>query len=148
MRQKILILLCFIISQNLLAKSLGLTELQKLAYKNNNRLKAAQINTEMAGKKRDGSKGAFYPKFGIQAGVEQTTNSEASATDSEASQFIYGEYNLFNGFRDQNTLSKNTLNSKLRKSEYKETEFVLHLKIEKLYYSYLYLDKSRNCKAS
>ncbi|MBT4793520.1 MAG: TolC family protein [Halobacteriovoraceae bacterium] len=142
MSKILLILLTSLVAQWVHAESITLVQLQEHAFKNNLILKAARANTEMANMEQQVTKASLYPKIGIELGLEQTTNIDTDVEDTERLKSIYSEYNLFNGFRDQNKLNQSRIYSKKAISELKESEFLLHLKIERLYFSYLYLNKN------
>ncbi len=141
MKHQFLILALALITGPLFSKSISLEDLQKTAFKNNYMLNAARINTEMAYKEQLETTSDLYPKLGFKLGIEKTTSSAVDFDETDNLKSIYGEYNLFNGFRDQNKLDMTKVERKLAESDLKESEFRLHLQVEHLYFSYLYLTK-------
>jgi outer membrane protein TolC len=139
-KQTILICLVLIFSaQTVLSKVIGLDELKQLGLKNNYRVNAAKVDTELSKKDESIAKSAFLPKVGIEAGKEEIQIS--GSRNTEDTNAIFGEVNLFNGFKDVNNLKIKLLESKKSLSYLKESQFRLNLKLETLYYNYLYLAK-------
>ena len=116
-----------------------LEQLQELVLKNNNRIKATSLDIEAAEVDVKIQRAKFLPKLGVQLGKEWTRST--SLNESDDIRAIYGNVNLFNGFKDSSGLKKSRLTKSFYKknSDSKRLEFKLN--IEELFYNYLFLRK-------
>jgi outer membrane protein TolC len=133
-------LVLFLSGQSGYTKTIDLNELRFLGQKNNYLVNAARVDTELSLKDESIAKSSFLPQIGIKGSLEQLNVN--GTISSEQTNTLYGQVNIFNGFRDHNNLNIKKLESQKSVSHLKESKFNLNLRLETLYYSYLYLSKN------
>lgn len=121
------------------AKEINLNEIKKYASINNFGVNAAKHDVFSNEKKIGQLKGNFLPKIGLLLSQEKNTSADISETENI--QAVYGSLNLFNGFLDQGNLSLSQIQTKKSASFLAQSKFELNLRIEKMYYLFLYLQK-------
>lgn len=139
---RIITILLVLVSTSIKAKVLTLDTLKKSLKSNSLELKANQsqvLSNELNVKSQ---KSKLYPKFGVQLGREYL--SADNIDEQEKIQAIYGQINLFNGFKDISAISKSEIQVNLSKNSLKNNFFLSELAIEKLFYQYLFLKKKHN----
>ena len=117
----------------------SLEKLKEAARRNNFQINASKyeaLKYEMIEKE---SSSSFYPRFGIEGEWSKKTSENVSHTNTVG--YLYTEYNLFNGFRDLNRLKKSKLTTDIYRSHLREKGFDLNIKIERLFFEFLYLKK-------
>jgi outer membrane protein TolC len=142
----IIMVLLVLTNTNLEAKVLTLDSLKESFKKNSFELKAVRshvLSHELNVKEQ---KSKLYPKFGIQLGKENL--SAADKSEQEKIQAIYGQLNLFNGFKDVSAISKSKLQVSVSNNFLKNKYLLGELEIEKLFYQYLFLKKKQNILSS
>lgn len=122
------------------AHNTSLAELQKSAFENNKALKASEIQVDIKDLEISEAKSHFYPKIGIEYKAERLKS--ASEDLDEDHSHLYFEMNLFNKLHDRVELQTAKIEKLKAKKQYKQAKFELGLYVERLYYLYLYLDKS------
>jgi outer membrane protein len=116
-------------------KQISVEDAKSYAIKNNfgiQSLKADVIAQEAA---VTSARSAFFPRLGVAGGLDV----EGSAGERESAPigFVYGRYNLFNGFSDQNEVRKTEVLKELSESKYEQAVNKLKLEVEDLFYDYL-----------
>lgn len=121
-------------------EGISLEQAKQMALANNRTIQALKF--ELAGLKaqQQGQQSAFYPEIGVAGGyhlekVEQEREGEPVA-------FVYGRFNLFNGFRDMYAIDSADLAVKQKRIHYNEQRFDLEIDLERAFDAYLYHKKN------
>lgn len=118
---------------------IGLDELKSLAIENSYRVKSKATDVEISESKIDLAKSNLYPKLGIEAQKEWIKSDIKD--ESETLNSVYGEVNLFNGFKDSSRIKMEEIGVKSSKNDLGNLKFNLALEVETTYYKYLYIKK-------
>lgn len=129
-----------LMSFNINAKNIELDEIKEIALKNNYSVNAARIDTELSSLDEKIVRANYLPQISIDSHVDKENID--SQTSYESSSYLHAQLNLFNGFKDQSELKIKELESSKSISKLKDSKLFLNLKLEKLYYEYLYFAKS------
>ncbi len=114
----------------------SLEDAKRYAVANNNEVKSFRHAVEEARARAGRSTVPFFPSVGVAGGV--STLSSSTTRDSAPVGYVYGSYNLFNGFKD--TYQKNILELESEKAaiELNQKELLAGLEVEKYFHDYLY----------
>ena len=121
------------------AKVLTLDILKENYKKNNFKIKSFEEELQGEVRNLEGAKSKYFPTVGISLGKENLSSSKID--QEENIKAIYGEINLFKGYRDQNAISKAKIDKNLSKVRLGFIKFKGELLIEKQYFQYLFLKK-------
>ncbi len=115
---------------------LDLAQAKRYAVENNQRVKALRHAVEEASARRERSRSAFRPRAGIGAGAEV----EAAPPEAEAIGigYVYGTYNLFNGYRDVYRDKIAELEIEKAATELHAVEHELGIEVEAAFHEYLF----------
>lgn len=137
---KVATLLVFTLSiSSVLSKDISLDELKKMALNYSYGVKSKEADLKISELNVDLAKSNLYPRLGIQAGKEWINSDILDDRDDLAS--VYGEVNLFNGFRDSSRIQKQKINAKSVKNDFESLKFNLGLQVESVFYKYLFAKK-------
>ncbi|MBI4405139.1 MAG: TolC family protein [Deltaproteobacteria bacterium] len=124
---------CFAEEQEL--TNIGLDEAKKYAIDHNFEVLALRKQHEQAKASHKRSHSPFFPKIGIGAGAD----SKLSKTSETAGVgFLYGNYNLFNGFEDSYRTRISEIEAEKAEIQLKRVEFRVGLEVEQVFHFYLF----------
>lgn len=135
----IILLVCFVATTSVWAKNVGLDELKRMTLENSYGVKSKEVDLRLSELNVGLAKSKLYPRLGVEVGKEWVKSDLLDESDDLAS--IYGEVNLFNGFKDSSLIKKEKINLKSAKIDLDNHKFNLGLEVEKAFYEYLYSKK-------
>ena len=138
---KLIIILLSLGHTNLWAKTYSLDDLKKIMVQNHNSMKISKQKVLQTEAKVTQAKSNFMPKLGIQL-IQDQINSE-HRSDVELIKSVYGQINLFNGFKDRAFIDTQNNLHKISNIERRQVEFNLKKELEKNYYNFLYLEEKK-----
>ncbi|MEZ4742306.1 MAG: TolC family protein [Bdellovibrionota bacterium] len=115
--------------------SVGLDQAKEFAAKNNYEIVALKQKLEAAASRRKSLNSAFMPKIGVTGGMELQSNSGENEVPIG---YLYGNYNLFNGFRDNYNSNLADIERDKIAIELKKMEFIVGLEVEQYFHTYLF----------
>lgn len=140
MLMKIFFLIFFSCLQVHAQEKVTLEDAKSYASRHNFSLKSLRQSLEAELGKVNISRSEYFPRLGVAAGGEgQSAAYGVARKKSAAVAYAYGNFNFFNGFRDQAQVEISRKHVSLVESELKEREFILGLEVEELFFKYLYL---------
>jgi outer membrane protein TolC len=142
----IILLVCFVATTSVWAKNVGLDELKRMTLENSYGVKSKEVDLRLSELNVGLAKSKLYPRLGIEVGKEWVKSDLLDESDDLAS--IYGEVNLFNGFKDSSLIKKEKINLKSAKIDLDNHKFNLGLEVEKAFYEYLYSKKKLSITSS
>ena len=115
---------------------ISLRDAKRYAIQHNYKVQSFSESLDASRASVNRSRAKFYPSFGIAGGADHESSDENSETASIG--YLYGNLNLFNGFKDmyRNDLAK--LNSEISDIHLKREKFYIELEVEKQFHRYLY----------
>src|SRR5262245_20165387 len=79
---------------------IDLAAAKRFAAEHNQNIKSLRFAVDEMAARRERARSAFRPRAGIGAGVE--LDAEPPAAEAAPIGYLYGSYNIFNGYRDRN----------------------------------------------
>lgn len=117
-------------------KEVTLEDAQRFAVNHNFGLQALKAEIDANRAEQTIARSFFLPRFGAIGGFENKEGN--SKRDSATLGYLYGTWNLFNGFADQMEIKKSTILVQLAESNFRLAEIELKTEIRRLFYRYLY----------
>lgn len=113
-----------------------LADAKKYAIKNNFEITSLRRSVDELKANAQRARSVFFPTLGVAGGLD----SELSANSSDAGMigYVYGQYNIFNGYRD--TFESRISELEIKRAEYElaQAEFRIGLEIEEQFHAALY----------
>lgn len=102
----------------------------------NARIRSLRLAVEEAKAKRERLRSAFLPRIGIAGGGEAEANLDESASSPIG--YFYGNYNLFNGFRDTHAARGAELEIEKADAELRAIEHEVGVDVERTFHAFIY----------
>jgi outer membrane protein TolC len=112
-----------------------LDDAKKYAADHNFGVQALVEEVEQVDGKRIQARSRFFPKAGVAGGMDTEFSSGGNATQGMG--YVYGNVNVFNGFKDGNDLKALGLDKQVAEAKVRRASFELGLEVERLYYLFL-----------
>ena len=138
MKKAVLWIFTLTLSWNAFAapRAVTLEDAQRFAVQHNFGLQALKSDIDANRAEQTIARSFFLPRFGAVGGFE---NREGGARRDYATLgYLYGSWNLFNGFADQMEIKKSSILVQLAESNFRLAEIQLKTEIMRLFYRYLY----------
>lgn len=117
-------------------KEITLEDAQRFAIEHNFGLQASRMEIEANRAEQTIAKSLFLPKFGVVGGLENRDG--ATKRESATLGYLYGNWNLFNGFADQMEAKKSYILVQVAESNFRRAEIELKSEMKRLFYRYLF----------
>ena len=117
-------------------RKVTLEDAKKYAINNNFFITALKKEVQAKEAKRRAQSSKYYPVLGIAAGLENENTS--GDLESRPLGYIYGRYNLFNGYRDQYQAEIADVDLDITQIKLRQKEHELGLSIEEAFHVYVY----------
>lgn len=117
-------------------KEVTIEDAQRFAINHNFGLQALKMEIEANKAEQTIARSFFLPRFGAVGGFENREGN--SKRDSATLGYLYGTWNLFNGFADQMNVKKSSVLVQVAESSFRLAEIELKTEIMRLFYRYLY----------
>ena len=117
-------------------RAVTLEDAQQLAVHQNFGLKALKMEMESQEAQVGITRALFFPKFGVVGGFENLEG--GTKRDSATLSYIFGTWNLFNGFADQMAQRRTSIMVQIAQSMYRKSEIELRMEVAQLFYRYLH----------
>lgn len=117
-------------------KKVDLVEITGFAIKNNFSIRSKTQGLEEARAKISTARSTYFPRIGLAVGYDHKISPAGS--ESTNLSYIYGEWNLFNGFRDYYESQAASYEVDKLQSELEFEKFKVALKVESLFHLYLF----------
>src|SRR3989338_4876513 len=114
----------------------SLEDAKRYAVANNNEVKSFRHAVEEARARSGRATIPFFPNIGVASGVNTLTSSATSNAAPVA--YVYGTYNVFNGYQDTYKKSILELESEKKEIELQQKELLVGLEVEKYFHDSLY----------
>lgn len=114
----------------------SLEDAKSYAVKNNNEVKSFRHAVEEARARSGRATIPFFPNIGVASGVNTLTSSVSN--DAAPVAYVYGTYNVFNGYQDTYKKSILELESEKKEIELQQKELLVGLEVEKYFHDSLY----------
>ncbi len=117
-------------------RKVGLDDAKKYAIQHNFEVMSLRQALEEARARQGRARSAYYPKLGIAGGAD--TQMKSSANENAVIGYVYGDYNLFNGFGDSYRTQIAALDAEKAEIRLKRAEFRVGLEVERAFHLYLF----------
>ena len=134
---RLLLLGSILLLSNAICAEINIKQLKSSALKNSFSLKSIESDLNASQENIKINKSKFYPKAGVELGQELTLGN--GKTDRENILAVYGEMNVFNGYKDSLNLTKSKNEKERIRIKLERQKHISEVKVESLYYEYLYL---------
>lgn len=114
----------------------GLEEAQKYAIQHNYEVFSLRKALEDMNAGQGRARSSYFPKLGIAGGADSEMTSQGN--QNGAIGYLYGSYNLFNGFEDSYRSRIANLEAEKAEIRLKRAEFRVGLEVERAFHLYLY----------
>ena len=116
-------------------KKVGLDDAKKYAIQHNFEVLSLRQALEEARARQGRAGSAYFPKLGIAGGADTQIS---NINENAAIGYLYGDYNLFNGFGDSYRTQIAALEEEKAEIRLKRAEFRVGLEVERAFHLYLY----------
>lgn len=124
----------------------SLDDAKKYAISNNNEVISFRHATEEARARSARARVPFFPNIGVAMGVNSLSSSQTH--ESAPLAYIYGSYNIFNGYKDSYQKQISEIETEKTEIILKQKELLAGLEVEKHFHSYLYQKTAIELKKS
>ena len=117
-------------------RKVTLEDAKKYAINNNFLITALKKEVQAKEAKRRAQSSKFYPILGVAGGLENENTS--GELESRPLGYVYGRYNLFNGYRDRLRTEMSDVDLDITQIRLRQKEHELGLSIEEAFHIYIY----------